>query len=365
MRAPGIGPARCGRLLAQYGDAASVVRAPAPELARFGVPAAALDYLQHPDSKAIAADLAWLAQPGHQLLTVADSGYPPQLRAIDALPTALFVQGDAGLLAEPQLAIVGSRNPSPAGRDNAHQLAAELAAAGLVITSGLALGIDAAAHRGALSVEGATVAVMGTGPDRIYPARHRELAHAIAGHGALVTEFPPGSPAQAEHFPRRNRVISGLSLGTLVVEAAQASGSLITARFAAEQGREVLAVPGSIRNPLSRGCHQLIRDGARLVESSRDILEELRLTLAAAIKPPPEPPAAADVPLGAATAGLDAEHQQVLAELGTEPTAVDTLVERTGLTADVVSSILLILELHGFVTSQPGGHYSRAFAEAR
>jgi DNA processing protein len=246
--------------------------------------------------------------------------------------------------------MVGSRNPSITGRETAHDFARTLAAAGMVITSGLAQGIDTACHQGTLDGGGQTIAVAGTGLDRVYPASNRELAHAIieAG-GALISEFPPGTLPHAGNFPRRNRIISGLSLGTLVVEAALRSGSLITARLAAEQGREVFAIPGSIHNPLARGCHQLIRQGAKLVESAADVLEELAPQLYAALAEMPEESAPA-------SSELDEEYQALLACIGHETTPVDRLVERSGLTAEAVSSMLLILELQGFVESAAGGY---------
>lgn len=259
------------------------------------------------------------------------------------------------MLGSPQLAIVGSRNPSGEGRRNAEEFAAYLARCGLTITSGMALGIDSASHRGALKAGGATLAVWGTGLDKVYPPAHRELAEQIAAHGLIVSEYTPGTPPLPHNFPRRNRLISGLSVGTLVVEANQSSGSLITARLASEQGREVFAIPGSIHNPLARGCHRLIREGAKLVESAGDILEELapllKLEAAAAEQAPAATQAAAEPD--------DPEYRLLLNSLDYAPTSVDALVERTGLTPDVLSSMLLMLELQGLVEAAPGGHYSR------
>jgi DNA processing protein len=259
-------------------------------------------------------------------------------------------------LRDPQVAVVGSRNPTPGGAEAAHALARALAEAGFTVTSGLAIGIDAASHRGALAAAGPTIAVTGTGLDRVYPQAHRRLAQQIAQHGALVSEFPPGTPPTARNFPQRNRIISGLSLGTLVVEATLRSGSLITARLAVEEGREVFAVPGSIHSPLSRGCHSLIRQGAKLVEGIDDILEELGPVCTS----PGLRPGAAPGATIAETADLEAGAREVLSHLGYEPTAAETLVRRSGLTPQSVSSILLSLELRGLITSVPGGLYAKA-----
>jgi DNA processing protein len=252
-----------------------------------------------------------------------------------------------------QLAMVGSRNPTPGGVRTATDFAAHLARAGLVITSGLALGIDAASHAGALEAGQPTIAVMGTGLDRVYPGSHRELAHRIAEQGALVSEFPVGSQPRPENFPRRNRIISGLSLGTLVVEAASRSGSLISARCAADQGREVFAIPGSIHNPLARGCHALIRQGAKLVETAGDVVNELGALALAGTLQEVANPAAAEAP------ALDPEYATLLDAIGFDPVPVDVLVATCGLTPAEVSSMLLQLELRGFVASSPGGLYNR------
>lgn len=280
--------------------------------------------------------------------------FPPLLRQIPDPPVALFIRGAAALLASPQLAMVGSRNPSVEGRRNAEEFAAYLSRCGLTITSGMALGVDAASHRGALKAGGSTVAVWGTGLDKAYPPRNLDLAEEIAAKGLLVSEFPPGTPPLPTHFPRRNRLISGLSVGTLVVEAANRSGSLITARLASEQGREVFAIPGSIHNPMARGCHRLLREGAKLVESAADILEELAPLLK--LELPAAEPATDAAP---AAPPEDPEYRLLLNSLDFAPTSVDSLVERTGLTPDVVSSMLLMLELQGHVEASPGGGYSR------
>lgn len=352
-RTPGVGPKLFAKALRQFGDPAVVLAARPAELENCGFGAKSREFLRSFDWSLIEPDLAWLSSGG-QLVTILDPLYPPHLAAIDDPPPLLFVTGDAETLRQPQLAVVGSRNPTAGGRQTAMDFAQVLAGAGLGITSGLAEGIDAAAHEGALKSggPGATIAVMGTGPDRLYPARHRELAQRIAQGGALVTEFPPGTSAKAEHFPRRNRIISGLSLGTLVVEAAMHSGSLITARHALEQGREVLAIPGSIHNPLARGCHALIRQGAKLVETAQDILEEL----APLMKIPPGPVAAGSV---ATETSRDKDYARLLEALGYEPMAMDDLVARTGLSVAAISSMLLLLELEGHVSSVPGGRYSR------
>ena len=316
---------------------------------------ATLAWLKQPDWQAVGKDLRWLESTGNRLMSCLDADFPALLKQISDPPIALFLRGNSELLDSPQLAIVGSRNPSGEGRRNAEEFAAYLARCGLSITSGMALGIDAAGHRGALKANGATVAVWGTGLDKVYPPSHRELAEEIAMHGLLVSEFPPGTPPLPYNFPRRNRLISGLSVGTLVVEAAQSSGSLITARLASEQGREVFAIPGSIHNPLARGCHRLIREGAKLVESAGDILEELAPLLKLDSVRAPEQ-SHSDAP---ATATEDPEYRLLLNSMDYAPTSVDALVERTGLTPDVVSSMLLMLELQGQVEATPGGHYSR------
>lgn len=304
----------------------------------------------------MARDLAWLEQPGHHLLDWSDPHYPPLLRQIARPPPLLFVHGDPACLRQPQLAIVGARHPTPAGRDTAQRFATHLAGCGLTITSGLALGIDAAAHQGALS-GGQTIAVMGSSLDQVYPARHRELARAIVARGALVSELPIGTPPLAENFPRRNRLISGLALGVLVVEAAAQSGSLITARLAVEQGREVFAIPGSIHNPLAKGCHALIRQGAKLVETAADILEELGALAMAAAEPVSVESAPAPAP--APAPALTEDYQQLLVAMGDAPVSVDALADRCGLTAEALSSMLLILELEGRIAAMPGGLYER------
>ena len=355
-RAPGLGPVGLRALFQHQPDPRLIFEGARTQLHQLGLPVKTLAYLAAPDWAAVDQDLAWATEAGHHLLTLGDDGYPPRLREIADPPLVLFVIGQPTVLSECQLAIVGSRNPTPYATATTFELAKELACCGIVVTSGLALGIDGVAHQGALDGGGRTVAVLGCGPDRIYPARHAELAAQLVTAGALVTEFPPGTPPRSTHFPRRNRIISGLSAGVLVTEAAARSGALITARLAGEQGREVFAVPGSIHNPLSRGCHALIRQGAKLVEGVGDILEELA--------PQIEFPEAAPAPGHAAdrphTRSLGKTEAQVFAQIAFEPLSVDVVVERTGLTPEVVSSILCDLELQGRVSALPGALYCRA-----
>jgi DNA processing protein len=324
------------------------------------------DYLQNPDSEKLDSDLTWLSAPGNHLVTVADEGYPALLKSLSGHPFALFVRGDPNLLWQPQLAVVGSRNPTAGGIDNARAFADALARRGLVITSGLAEGIDSVAHSAALDAGAATIAVMGTGIDRIYPAGNRELAARIAEEGAVITEFPPGTPARPGHFPARNRIISGLSLGTLVVEAGLNSGSLITARLASEQGREIFAIPGSIHNPMAKGCHRLIRDGAKLVQTANDIIEELQpmaAELASGLREQLDVDKDNDIPIeaGENTPNIaeDPDYTHLLSCLGYDPKPVDQIIEQSGLTTSAVSSMLLMLELRGMVEVHREGNYSR------
>ena len=354
LRAPGLGTRGALEVLTRSTPEALFSAALISEV-RERLRAETRDYFRNPDWSAIEPDLAWLAtSPRNHIITLHDASYPLLLKEIADPPLVLFVHGDPAVLNRPQIAMVGSRNPTPQGLDNSHAFAQSFAQTGLTITSGLALGIDAACHEGALAGHGHTIGVMGTGLDRVYPKRHHALAHEIAVQGALISEFPPGTPPLKENFPRRNRIISGLSLGTLVVEASVNSGSLITARCAADQGREVFAIPGSIHNPLARGCHALIRQGAKLVESANDVLEELHASL-------PLLPHTEGLP-GVAAVSLSPEQQTVLEKLGFEPTSIDRIVERTALTADVVSSILLLLELQGQVMSS-GAQYHRVPAK--
>jgi DNA processing protein len=302
----------------------------------------------------------WLAGETHHLVAVGSPDYPPLLRETPGAPAALYVAGDVAALWQPQIAIVGSRNASQAGLANARSFARAFVAAGFAITSGLAEGIDAAAHAAALDATATTVAVLGTGPDLVYPKRHEALAARIAASGALVSEFAPGTPGRPWHFPQRNRIIAGLALGTLIVEAGLRSGSLITARNASEHGREVFAIPGSIHHPLARGCHRLIRDGATLVETADEVIEALgpvarRLGLHLRARLGEIGALAASAP-----APRDPDGERVLAALGHDALGIDTLAERTGLDVQALSSLLLMLELEGVVAAERGGRYARS-----
>ena len=299
-------------------------------------------------------DLEWLNEPEHHIVTAESDDFPQLLRQIPDPPSQLYVFGNIDALHLPALAIVGSRNPTRGGRQNAYEFAKHLGRSGFCIVSGLAQGIDAAAHEGALDADALTVAFLGHGIDRIYPAENRELAHRIAAGGALCSEYPLGSPPRKEHFPRRNRLISGLSLGTLVVEAAKRSGSLISARLAAEQGREIFAIPGSIHNPMSRGCHQLIRQGAKLVESADDIVSELGPMVGHLMESALE-----DESETSDNKHHDVDYEILLQTLSYDPASADELAEQSGLTIDQVSSMLLILELEKKIDAQAGGRYSR------
>jgi DNA processing protein len=373
LRTPGLGPSGLReRLDVANGDIGAVLAQLQRCSTPFGEQAQA--WLAQPDEARLAADLAWLAEPNHRLLRCIEADFPPQLANIPQPPAALFVAGDASLLLYPQLAIVGARSASTAGLAHARAFAHALAEAGFAITSGMADGIDGAAHAAALDAGVGTLAVIGTGPDRVYPRKHHALARRIAAHGVLISEFPPGTPARADHFPRRNRIIAGLSLGTLVIEAGLRSGSLITARLAGEQGREVFALPGSIHNPLARGCHRLIREGARLVENAAEIIETLApaarmlgAELAARLLAETDKEAVEQSVEKPATNGSgrpsrwleDPEYRQLLVELGHEPATLDELVQRTGQSAAAVSSMLLMLELEARIESLPGNRYQR------
>jgi DNA processing protein len=365
IRAPGIGPAAI-RWLVQRAGSAGEACAQARRLGReAGLDQAALDAIDSPDRQILAADLGWLAQDGHRLLRFDEADFPPQLEAIPQPPAALFVAGDPAALLGPQIAVVGARSATAQGVAIARDFARTFSRAGLTVTSGLADGIDGAAHRAAIEAGGRTVAVTGTGPDLVYPRKNRELAAKIVEHGATCTEFPPGTEARPDHFPRRNRLIAGLSLGTLVVEAGLQSGSLITARLAAEAGREVFALPGSIHNPLAKGCHRLIRDGARLVETASEVIAalapaaralgaDLRARLETERNPDHLTPPAGDF-----GHTRDPEYRTLLAALGDAPASLDELAGRTGLAPASLSSMLLLLELEGAVAPALNGRWQR------
>ena len=342
---PGIGPATFQRLLRQFGLPQAILERKRSEFASFSTPAAIAALDSPAVAQAVARSLAWAEQPGHWIVTLADETYPRPLLEIADPPALLYAQGRIELLARSALAIVGSRNATQQGEANAESLARALSATGLTIVSGLALGIDAAAHRGGLAAAGSTIAVLGTGIDVAYPSRNAALAAEIAQRGLLLSEFPLGAAPAAQNFPRRNRLISGLARGCLVVEAALASGSLITARAAAEQGREVFAIPGSIHSPLSKGCHALIKSGAKLVESAEDVLSEF-----SGFRP------SGYASTQQASANTDTG---LLAHMGHDPVDVDSLCSRAGMSAEQVSSELLKLELDGRVAALPGGLYQR------
>ena len=327
-------------LLDYFGDISSIVAQPRSRLAEAGLSEEKCNAISSPDEQAIDKALAWLDHEAHHLVAWGEENYPDMIAQIPAPPLMLYVNGDIEALHLPSLAIIGSRNPTKGGIRNAHDFAKHLASHGFSIVSGLAQGIDAAAHQGALDADGKTVAFVGNGIDRVYPAGNRKLAHSIVESGALVSEYPLGAPPERWHFPERNRLISGLSLGTLVVEAARRSGSLITARLAAEQGREVFALPGSIHNPLARGCHELIRQGAKLVETAADILAELRPLTKHMLET------------------VDDDYGELRKHLSFDPIGIDELAKQSGLTIDQLSSMLLILELHGEVESLSGGRYA-------
>lgn len=346
---PELGPRRLQRLFEAFPNASSALSAPASAWRSLGLPASCAEHRRNASVRErAAAALAWLEQPDQHLLMWDDPGYPALLAELPDAPPLLFVEGDPGLLERPQLAMVGSRRASRSGLDNAQNFARSLARGGFVITSGLALGIDGAAHQGALDVDGRTIAVLGTGLQRLYPARHVNLAGKIVeGGGALVSELPLDCPPQASNFPRRNRIISGLSLGVLVVEASPSSGSLITARLAAEQGREVYAIPGSIHHPGARGCHQLIRQGAALVESVEDILQALRGWQQVA-------PCAPD------KVTLEQEAHPLLAQLHAAPMSSEALAHALAQPLAQVLAELTELEIEGRVACEHGQWIARS-----
>lgn len=357
VRAPGLDVATLSAALDRLGRPSAIIAASDAE--RHGVaviPAATRAFLSSSAAAPRAAERLWLESSRHYLIPFTDPRYPKLLLSLPDCPIALYVSGNIEALTDPQLAIVGSRNPSAQGRETCLAFAETLSECGLGITSGLAEGIDACAHQGALRAQGITLGVLGTGIDIIYPRLNQRLGEDIERQGALISEFPLGTPPKRGNFPQRNRIIAALSLGTLVVEAARRSGSLITARLANTYGRDVFAIPGSIHNPLSRGCHELIKAGAKLVETADDILSELNFSAFFANDLPAtarrESPARH-------TAGMDKDHKILLDALGFDPVDLDRLVVRTGFKPEAVSSMMLILELEGHVQTAPGGRYSR------
>lgn len=341
---PGLGIQSFCQLLRTFNDPAGIYAASFSQLRSVVTAPVARLIAQVPDNQAIAPALEWLEQSGNQMVTLADANYPRALLEIPDPPPLLYCKGQLSLLNTISIAVVGSRNASPQGEKNAEDFSQALSHQGYCIISGMALGIDGAAHRGALKGTGSTIAVVGTGMDIVYPARHRELAHQIAEHGLLISEFPLGTPSRAQNFPRRNRIISGLAVGCLVVEANLQSGSLITARLAAEQGREVFAIPGSIHSPLSKGCHQLIKQGAKLVDNIQDIVDEL---------------GGASLASSGNTLEVVTQSHPLLDCMGYDPITMDALVQLSGLTSDNLSAMLMMLELESKIASLPGGRYQR------
>jgi len=354
LRAPAGVNETLRALLSQLGTAVQIFDADRKFLSEFGLHQKTIDYLQNPPWEKVEKDLLWYQSPGSHLITCTHQHYPPLLKEIYDPPLALYLRGDPDVLCSLQIGVVGSRRPTPDGRRNTRELAGQLARLGVTVTSGLASGLDSEAHQAALVAGGRTVAVLGSGLNIIYPAKNRKLAQMVIENGALISELPPDYGPRPVNFPRRNRIISGLSVGTLVVEATARSGSLITARLAAEQGREVFAVPGSIHNPLSVGCHDLIREGAKLVENVEDILEEIG-------------------PLAHITVNtrqdhhgdvkkikeLDESSKLLLDNIGSQPVSIDFLVAETHMAANFISARLLNMELSGVIESVPGGKYKR------
>ena len=348
LRVPGVGCKTFLNIL-KHSSPEQIFSEKHKTLSALGLRNASIEAIKNPAWEIIDQDLRWLENPENQALLLSDPNYPALLKEIQDPPPILFVRGNKKILSQPQIAIVGSRNPSSLGIQTATDFAKALVSNGFTITSGLALGIDAASHEGALQAQGNTIAVAGTGLDRVYPARHKQLATQIVATGVIISELPPGTVAKASNFPRLNRIISGLCIGLLVVEAANYSGSLISARLALEQNREVFAIPGSIHNPLARGCNALIREGAKLVETSRDILEELGQYFQTPNEPEQQLPKST----------LDLNQQKLLNLVRFSPTSIDALVSETGDAVENIASVLLVLELQGYIASVAGGGYTR------
>lgn len=341
----GLGSQTFCRLLQAFGSPDQIYATSFTQLREIVAEPVALAIKSGPDPESAQATLAWLDQENNHIVTLADRHYPTTLLEIPDPPPMFYAKGNLDCLKQPCIAIVGSRNASPQGEKNAEDFSQALAQHQYCIVSGMALGIDGAAHRGALKAKGKTIAVVGTGLDIVYPARHRDLAHQIVEQGLIISEFSLGTPSRAQNFPRRNRIISGLSQGCLVVEANTQSGSLITARIATEQGREVFAIPGSIHSPLSKGCHDLIKQGAKLVDSIQDILNELDYSTS---QLSPEN-----------TATITPEDNLILDLMGYDPITMETLVERSGLTSEHLSAMLLVLELESKISTLSGGRFQR------
>jgi DNA processing protein len=350
LQVSGVGPRPLAELLRAFGSPEAVVAATPAQVGKVVPVAAARSLAATPEASRLRAALAWLETPGHDLVALDDPDYPRSLLEIGDPPPVFYCLGRRELLLRPALAIVGSRNATAQGIADARAFAHALSGAGVTIVSGLALGIDAAAHRGGLEAAGSSIAVTGTGLDRVYPAANRGLAHDLAAQGLLVSEFSPGTPPLPHHFPRRNRVVSGLARGVLVIEATLSSGSLITARLAGEQGREVFALPGSIHSPFSKGCHKLLREGAKLVETAKDVLDELQL---------PHDAATGDAAAPSADDDLTDDERAVIAALGHAPATIDSLAARSGFPAETLAAALLALELAGRVAALPGGVWQR------
>ena len=347
------------------GGVSAAAEAKARDLTRYGLTDETVSAISNPDEVQIESGLQWLSQPNHHLLCWDDDAYPVLLRRISNPPAALFIDGDPGCLWQPQIAVIGSRNPTAGGLDHARDFASTLARQGMTITSGLASGIDTAAHVAALDAGALTIAVNGTGLDQVYPASSRAVAGRIRSQGAMISELPLGSPPKRQHFPSRNRIISGLSLAVLVIEAGLNSGTLITARKAAEQGRDVFALPGSLNNPMAKGCHRLIREGARLVETVADIMQELgpvaaelqmeiRQRLDLVDDAPEKTVKTAQSLLD------DTDYRTVWDLMGYDPKPMDVIIEQSGLSAREISSMLLMMELKGMVIKHGNGRYVRA-----
>lgn len=355
LRTTGIGPVTFLKLKSKLNKISSLFISPQADLIKSNIDPNVIEKVRKTDWNIIAHDIAWLDKPNHHIVTIEDPDYPEQLKEIHAAPPLLFVIGNPHALKNPQIGIVGSRNPTLSGKRNAHDFAHHFAKTNWTITSGLAIGIDTEAHQGTLDASGQTIAVTGTGLDQIYPARNKQLAHKIIEQqGCIISEFPLGTQPQPKNFPRRNRIISGLSQGVLVVEATLKSGSLITAKYALEQCREVFAIPGSIHSPLSKGCHALIKQGAKLVETANDITEELQHVML-----PANENIDHKTDQDHDTQSFTDEQNKILDVIGYDPVTVDQIINDSGITANQVNSLLVILELEGIVNCIDGGGYIR------